>query len=156
MAPAGLRLSTPGNYVSVTGLIRVRVLSTSTSKSFTTNADYIHYAVQAYAPPSSPARGSEIELVKPKAFPEGYSLGQNYPNPFNPTTIIPFELKDQARVRVSVFDLTGREVAVLADGEFAAGTHTVEFNPGNLPSGSYLYKMTTPQFSVTRKLTLLK
>ncbi|MGB2868895.1 MAG: lamin tail domain-containing protein [Bacteroidota bacterium] len=148
--------ATPGNYISVTGLIRVRVLSTSTSKSFTTNADYVHYAVQAYAPPSSPSKGSETELLKPKALPEGYSLGQNYPNPFNPTTIIPFELKDQARVRLSVFDLTGREVAVLADGELAAGSHTVEFNPGNLPSGSYLYRMTTPSFTVTRKLTLLK
>lgn len=88
--------------------------------------------------------------------PEGYALGQNYPNPFNPVTTIGFELPDAGKVRLAVFDVLGREVAVLVDGPKPAGLHQVRFHAAALPSGSYLYRLDTAQGTMTRQLVLMK
>jgi hypothetical protein len=88
--------------------------------------------------------------------PADYVLSQNYPNPFNPSTMISFNLKEAGRVRLSVFDVLGREVAVLVNGDRAAGSYDVNFNAGNLPTGVYLYRLEAGSFSAVRKLVLLK
>jgi hypothetical protein len=84
------------------------------------------------------------------------SLMQNYPNPFNPSTSIRFELPESSEVRLAVYDLTGRLVQVLEQGHRAAGVHTVSFDAGSLASGVYLYRLETPGFSQTMKMTLIK
>ncbi|MDZ4701359.1 MAG: S8 family serine peptidase [Rhodothermales bacterium] len=88
--------------------------------------------------------------------PTEFSLTQNYPNPFNPTTAIVFGLPEQANTRLAVYDLLGREVAVLVDGALAAGTHEVQFQAHNLPSGAYFYKIEAGSFSQIRQMLLMK
>lgn len=88
--------------------------------------------------------------------PAGFSLGQNYPNPFNPNTMISYQLAMNSQVELKVFDMLGREVAVLVDNPQSAGTHQVSFDASALGSGIYFYTLTTDDFSQTRKMTLLK
>lgn len=88
--------------------------------------------------------------------PTGITLEQNYPNPFNPSTQIAFELPAQASVRLSVYDLLGREVAVLVNDIRSAGSHTVTFNAANLASGVYLYQLVADGQSTSRRMLLMK
>lgn len=85
-----------------------------------------------------------------------YHLGQNYPNPFNPSTIISWQSSVDNFVTLKVFDLLGREVALLANDYMEAGTHSVEFNASHLPSGIYLYRIQIGNYVETRKLILQK
>ena len=98
--------------------------------------------------------------VNPEAvceeLPEAFTLNQNYPNPFNPTTIISYELPQAASVRLEVYDMAGRQVAMLVNEQVAAGRHTVSFNAGSLSSGVYMYRLQTERGVFTRKLTLIK
>jgi hypothetical protein len=98
------------------------------------------------------AVSSEAETSLPGSF----SLHQNYPNPFNPSTNISFEITSASDVRLAVYDMLGREVAVLANGRYASGTHTVAFEAGNLPSGVYLYRLESGGQKQTRALLLSK
>lgn len=84
--------------------------------------------------------------------PKEFALYQNYPNPFNPTTTICFDVKEPCRVLLKVYDLTGREVAVLADGNFSAGRHEVQFGASGLPSGIYVYRIQMGDFTTARKM----
>ena len=88
--------------------------------------------------------------------PNGYALEQNYPNPFNPTTSIAFSLPQSAQVNLTVYDVLGRRVATLVNGHLAAGQHQVQFEASSLPSGMYLYRLSTPAGSITQKMMLLK
>jgi hypothetical protein len=83
-------------------------------------------------------------------------LMANYPNPFNPTTQIPFSLAESGNVTLEVFDLTGKRVALLADGQFSQGNHAVMFSAESLASGVYVARMTTGQSIQTIKLMLIK
>ncbi|MBO6576014.1 MAG: T9SS type A sorting domain-containing protein [Rhodothermales bacterium] len=99
---------------------------------------------------------SSTEVSPQNDVPEGYTLRQNYPNPFNPTTSITFDLPTQADVSLRVFDVLGREVAVLAQGTRAAGSHTVTFEAAGMPSGLYLYRLDAGDQSLTRTMSLVK
>lgn len=82
-----------------------------------------------------------VSVREDEELPSVLSLGQNYPNPFNPTTVIPFELAAGLTVRLSVFEVTGRRVALLAAGDYAAGSHSVVFNATDLASGVYMIRL---------------
>lgn len=88
--------------------------------------------------------------------PMEFSLEQNYPNPFNPVTQIRFSLPVSTTVRLEVFTILGQPVLVLTDGQLGAGVHTLEFDGSGIASGVYLYKLTTPEFTKTRVMNLLK
>jgi len=88
--------------------------------------------------------------------PDRFELLQNYPNPFNPATVIGFQLPESSQVRLAVYDLLGREVAVPVNGRLASGYHQVDFDASDLPSGIYLYRLETPAGVINRKMTLLK
>lgn len=88
--------------------------------------------------------------------PEAFTLAQNYPNPFNPTTTINFTLPEATQVRLTVYDVAGREVAVLADGPFTPGTHQVTWDAQNVASGTYLYRMEAGDFVTSKQMTLVK
>jgi hypothetical protein len=85
-----------------------------------------------------------------------YYLSQNYPNPFNPTTTISFTLPEAGQVRLIVYDILGKEVARLADGNLTAATYSFAFDASRLSSGEYYYRLETGNFSCVRKLTLIK
>ncbi len=83
-------------------------------------------------------------------------IGQNYPNPFNPKTLIQFELIQDSDVEVKVYNLAGKEVALLHKGLLTKGVHQFEFDGSGLSSGLYFYQITTPLGSQTRKMILAK
>lgn len=88
--------------------------------------------------------------------PSSLRLLGNFPNPFNPTTEIRFELATSSRVTLKVYDLLGREVVTLVDGLVPAGAHTERFDAAGLPSGMYLARLTSGEYSQTTKMILLK
>ncbi|MGE5314636.1 MAG: alpha/beta hydrolase-fold protein [Acidobacteriota bacterium] len=88
--------------------------------------------------------------------PEGFRLEQNYPNPFNPSTRIRFFLARTSPVRLAIYDVLGREVAVLVNGRMEAGSHSVEWNAGAASSGIYFYRIDAGAYSATRKLAVVR
>jgi len=88
--------------------------------------------------------------------PNQFALSQNYPNPFNPSTTIHYTLKGNGKVRLAVYNLMGREAAVLVDGVQNAGEYIVNFNAVGWSSGIYFYRLQTANEVITRKMTLLK
>jgi hypothetical protein len=105
------------------------------------------------------------------AIPEGYQLYQNYPNPFNPTTTISFSTEHRADVRLSVYDVLGREIAVLANGSYSPGLHEFRWNgrsdqDAQMPSGVYYARIimtgtgsdaaSSERVVFTRKMLMLK
>jgi hypothetical protein len=88
--------------------------------------------------------------------PGSVSLGQNYPNPFNPTTVVSFQLSAVSNVRLGVYDLQGREVAVLVNERKDPGTYSLHFDGARLSSGVYLLRLTAGGFSQTRKMVVEK
>jgi hypothetical protein len=88
--------------------------------------------------------------------PKGFALLQNYPNPFNPSTVISFQLSVNSHVTLKVFDVNGREVATLVDGELRSGKHVVIFDAGNLPSGVYIYRVQAGNFVEQKKMEMIK
>jgi hypothetical protein len=93
----------------------------------------------------------EIEL------PQKYSLSQNYPNPFNPSTKINYSLPVEENVTLKIFNVLGQEVKTLISNEMvSAGRHTVTFNASSLPSGIYIYRLQAGDYSISKKMILLK
>lgn len=88
--------------------------------------------------------------------PSNYSLAQNYPNPFNPSTNISFSIPKQSAVSLTVYDVTGKQVAVLVNRELNAGDYTANFNAAGLSSGAYFYKLEAGGYKETKKMLLLK
>jgi hypothetical protein len=91
-----------------------------------------------------------------KVVPAQFALNQNYPNPFNPSTRIQYTLSTSGYTVLKVYDVLGREVSTLVDEVQHAGLHTVTFNASTLPSGVYLYKVTSGTNSSVKKMLLLK
>jgi hypothetical protein len=88
--------------------------------------------------------------------PKNYNLSQNYPNPFNPTTKISYAIPKSGLVTLKVYNVLGKEVAVLVNDVKAAGIYTIDFNASNLSSGIYFYRLDVNGFSEVKKMTLLK
>ncbi len=85
-----------------------------------------------------------------------FSLRQNYPNPFNPTTTIGYELSANSFVTLKVYDVLGRQVAILINEREDAGSHSLRFDASKLPSGVYFYRLQAGSSTATKKLLLLK
>ena len=119
----------------------------------------------SFLPKSMPALAGEVAAVVADAadglIPAVYSLAPNYPNPFNPATTIRFGLPEDVSARLVVYDLMGREVARLLERSLAAGYHSIVWNGKNaagaeLPSGLYIARLSTPRFTRSIKMVLLK
>jgi len=85
-----------------------------------------------------------------------YSLYQNYPNPFNPSTIIEYKIPESNFVEIKIFDVLGKEIITLVNEYKSEGIYKVQFNPDNLPSGIYLYRIKAGNFSETKKMILMR
>lgn len=94
----------------------------------------------------------EVEIGVPKK----YDISQNYPNPFNPVTKINFDLPENGLVNIRLYDMLGREVAVLVNEVRNAGYHTVQFDASKLSSGIYFYKMSAGKFNGIKKMAVIK
>ncbi len=102
------------------------------------------------APPGEVTEKTSAELPKETA------LEQNYPNPFNPISKFEMRIAKWCHVNVTVYDLMGREVAVLVDEEKEPGSYTVTFDGSCLASGMYLYRLTAGGFTATKRMMLVK
>jgi aminopeptidase N len=87
---------------------------------------------------------------------KSFSLDQNFPNPFNPTTTIKFSLGKNGFTTLKLYDILGNEVANIVNGVLESGTHEVNYDASNLPSGTYFYTITSGSFTETKKMMLLK
>ena len=96
------------------------------------------------------------KVEKEKVSFDPVELSQNYPNPFNPTTKIKYQFPEMSKVKLTVYDVLGREVKTLVNEEKPAGNYEVEFDGTNLTSGIYFYRIETEKFSDTKKFVLLK
>jgi hypothetical protein len=90
------------------------------------------------------------------SLPTAFALGQNYPNPFNPTTVIPFDMAQSGKVRIAIYDVTGRLLKTLMDQNMIAGRHTIALDASTMPSGVYMVRMDAGGQRLTSKLTLIK
>jgi len=89
--------------------------------------------------------------------PAQFYLEQNFPNPFNPATEIKFGITESANVDLRIYDVLGKEIAVLINNEYmSAGSYNVKFDASKLASGNYIYKMTAGKNTISRKMQLLK
>ncbi len=95
-----------------------------------------------------------VEEIDPSEL--SFKLYQNYPNPFNPSTVIKFEVPYTFPIRLILYDILGREVKTLFEGDAVAGSNEVELNAEHLPAGVYFYHLFAENYSAAKKLVLLK
>jgi hypothetical protein len=126
----------------------------------TSNVDNIH---MYYAEPLDNSTLTKLGFTKlptvvkeTNEIPTGFMLAQNYPNPFNPNTTIKFSVPNSTHVNLTIYDALGKVITTLVNEEKTAGTYEVDFMAKNLSSGVYFYKITTSDFSATKKLLLMK
>jgi len=102
------------------------------------------------------ALGGVVSVDGEQEIPVEFTLSQNFPNPFNPSTNIRFSLPKASNVKLTIYDVLGKEVTTLVNNELNAGTHTIAWNASNLASGIYLYKLEAGDFNKTNKMLLMK
>lgn len=100
---------------------------------------------------------SSTEVTEDENYiPGSFELNQNYPNPFNPTTKIKFHIPEFEHVKLTVYDVLGKEVRIIVDEKKYSGTYDVIFDANDLPGGIYFYKLVAGKYSGTKKMILLK
>jgi hypothetical protein len=103
----------------------------------------------------TPIAGSIINHVETDV-PSEFALEQNYPNPFNPTTVIRYQVTGISRADLRVYDVLGREVAVLVNKEQEPGKYAVQFDASKLQSGTYFYRLIAGEYRAVRKMVVVK
>jgi len=101
-------------------------------------------------------RGVNPNAVENEDKINNYVLSECYPNPFNPNTTIEYQVPKTSKIKISVYNLVGEEIAIIVNEEQTQGKYKVEFNGVNLSSGVYFYKMQTEEYTSTKKFILLK
>jgi Domain of unknown function (DUF362)/Secretion system C-terminal sorting domain len=151
--PSGTYYSPSGDGVRLQSLGVHEHWNNATDKKYTRNLN--------------PTTGTGIELVSlhptiatsvatETTVPSVFTLRQNYPNPFNPSTTIAFTLPLRSFVTLKIFDMSGREVAILASEELLVGDHIRQWNAQGFSSGVYYYRIQAGSYTETKKLILLK
>jgi plastocyanin len=115
-----------------------------------------HCTVHAVMTGSFTAGVSAVSPAEIASQPSSFNLVQNYPNPFNARTMIKFNLPAAQRVELTIYSITGAEIATLIDGYVPAGEFTVPFEAGNLSSGVYFYQLVSENHIETKRLVLTK
>ncbi len=121
--------------------------------------DYVPFALDSFDIENSSPTAVGIE--DNSILPSGFALEQNYPNPFNPITTIEFTLPNRSQVSLSIFNVLGQRISVLADRQMPAGTYSMEWNGRDsygrpVSTGVYFYRLQAGDFTDTRKMVLLK
>lgn len=88
--------------------------------------------------------------------PSSYSLKQNYPNPFNPATNVSFDVPKASQVKISVYDVMGKEVDVVVNKQMEAGSYSFTYDASKLSTGLYFYTLTSGDYKETKKMMLIK
>ena len=136
-----ITVTSHGGSVLISSDSRLDAVEVIPGATVTLGASTSRLTVRAEASPSVPA---------------AFELYQNFPNPFNPSTRIAFSLPLRTRILLDVYDMLGRHVARVADGEFDSGIHYVDFNAGGIGSGVYVYRLRAGTSVTQRKFTVLR
>ncbi|HLF19285.1 MAG TPA: T9SS type A sorting domain-containing protein, partial [Bacteroidota bacterium] len=97
-----------------------------------------------------------VDRIGSTALPDNFRVYQNYPNPFNPSTMIRYDVPEDAHVKIVVYNTLGQEVETLVNDTRSAGTYAVPFNTTTLPSGVYFYRLESRGYAETRKMILMR
>jgi Secretion system C-terminal sorting domain len=116
--------------------------------------DIVFYRVKQINKDGSVVYSSVVKVGQ--GLTEPFILEQNYPNPFNPRTVINVELLEDSDISLTIYNLEGREIIQLFKGFLGKGMHKFSFDGTSLPSGIYLYKVSTPDYSQIKKMVLTK
>jgi uncharacterized lipoprotein YddW (UPF0748 family) len=122
-------------------------------------ADAVMIMINRKLSPDVIISGIEDQNISTVTLPDNFTLSQNYPNPFNSSTIIRYSINspdNSAKVILKVYDVLGKETAVLLDTEQAEGSYEIRFNAEGLSSGIYLYQLNVNGLTQTKKLILLR
>jgi len=147
-----VKVSEDGQLIisSEPGLTKARLLKADA----TSMTRAIRIVATAELPPPPP--GGEESPDQGSRIPKQFALEQNYPNPFNPTTSLEYTLPSNQFIHLVVYDVLGREVAVLADGYKTAGRYSLSFNASSLASGIYFYRIQAGKFLDVKKMILAR
>jgi hypothetical protein len=153
--------NTPGSSTLIDSTNHPDTMYTATGLTNGTPYYFWVKAVDRYCIPrlsgfSNTATVTPLNVPNPEILPKVFALYQNYPNPFNPVTDIRYDIPKESSVKIVIYDLLGREVAVLVNGIQKAGKYTAKWGSENMPSGVYIYKMTAGDYEKTMKMVLLK
>lgn len=154
---------TPGQYIL--GRIRFNRLDTNCTVTMTFRpSSVMQDSITQMQNPAAwtfvnpPVNQGIITSINPIAgmIPSEFNLYQNYPNPFNPSTKIKFDVPKAGHVSLSIYDITGKEVAKLVDGELSPAQYETEWNGSNFASGVYFYRLQTSDFVKVQRMILTK
>jgi hypothetical protein len=142
--PKEVSINFMGDYIGITS---------ADNKLFPIWMDDVNGIYQAWTTTISILSG--LQPVS-KLVPGQYSLKQNYPNPFNPVTRIEFEIPGYTFAKLSVYDISGREISTMVNEDLKPGVYSISFDGSKLSSGVYFYKLVTEGFNETKKMVILK
>ncbi len=118
--------------------------------------DYVFETTGRYEETTTLGRGEAPSLIRNNNVPYENKLFNNYPNPFNPKTKIKFSIKTNNWVKISIYDLLGRQVSMLVNQFKEKGEYDIEFDGSNLASGIYFYRIEAGNFVQSKKMVLVK
>jgi hypothetical protein len=118
------------------------------------DSEVIYFRVKQINKDGSVVYSSQVKIGQAEI--QEFIIGQNFPNPFNPSTLISVEVVESSEFEIVVYTLVGKEVEVLFEGYLAQGEYQFKFDGSELPSGIYLYKVSSPNFNQTKKMILAK
>jgi hypothetical protein len=127
-----------------------QLILSATSTCYSSNQ--IRMVTSSDLPPAPPSD----EIMSVAELPTKYALDQAYPNPFNPITKIKYQIPEDTRVIIKVFNILGEEVKIIVNGFQSAGYKEIAFNGEALPSGFYFYQLQTDKFTDVKKMLLVK
>ncbi len=145
----------PGTYTRLNSYPTLRGMMTwsinwdNTTTCHTTRYEFAKNFARIFAP-------GTIGVEENSETVEDFRLNQNYPNPFNPSTVISFEVNKAGNVNIKLYNNLGKEIQTIANNFYTAGSHQINFNAENLTAGTYYYKLTSGDFTETKKMVLVK
>jgi len=146
-------------YTTLTGIKWTKInsgLKGLNCISLCTDNDFIYAGISGFGVFRYSLAKMQADELLTNNLPTNFNLLQNYPNPFNPTTNIKYYLRANSFVKLVVFDMPGREIETLVNETQTPGTYEAKWDASKYPSGVYFYRLTTDNFSETKKMILIK
>ncbi|MDC0145556.1 right-handed parallel beta-helix repeat-containing protein [bacterium] len=142
-------VNTPGYHDG--DLIEIRLFSQHLEKELLVQANFNSNIFG-----NEPITIGDVIVLDKSAVPDSFTLSQNYPNPFNPTTSIDFSVPNDSNVIIKIYDMQGKEVAMLTDDFYSVGYYTINWDASGYASGFYIVNMISNNFNANKKIMLIK